>query len=180
MPFSIQVIQGDITSLNVDAIVNSANTSLMKGSGLCRIIYDCAGNELLTNYIKNTYGSDLRLQPGEAIITPGFNLKAPHIIHTVTPKFYLGNEKDNIEKLSCCYSAIIKIALLNDISSIAIPCIGCGHHRWPLDLCASIAIDTILWLNDSIEKPLKLVICCYNSEQQMAYNSALTMKGGNI
>ena len=173
MSISFQLICDDITNINVDAIVNSANTSLRKGSGMCKIIYDKAGENKLDNYIISKYGKHFKLNPGEAIITPGFTLPAKYIIHTVTPKFFLGIQEDNIEKLSYCYAAIIMASQKHNITSIAIPCLGIGHHGWPLRLGTSIAVDTLIWSSKNINKNLNIIFCCYNKEQLCCYQDIL-------
>lgn len=174
MPFKFKVVQNNIVSIEADAIVNSANTSLQKGSGLCQVIYNHAGESYILDYIRANYGSDIKLNPGEAIITPGFNLRAKHIIHTITPKYYIGDIKNNIATFSTCYVSIIKAALdVQDIASIAIPCIGIGHHGWPLKETISISLDTLLWLNLSIDKTIEIIFCCNNEEQYNFYQKEL-------
>lgn len=173
MSISFQLIYDDITNINIDAIVNSANTSLRKGSGMCKTIYDKAGENELDNYIISKYGKHFKLNPGEAIITPGFALPAKYIIHTVTPKFFLGVQEDNIEKLSYCYAAILMASQKYNITSIAIPCLGVGHHGWPLRLGTSIAVDTLIWSSKNTDKDLNIIFCCYGKEQLCCYQDIL-------
>lgn len=173
MPISFQVVHCNIESLKIEAVVNSANTSLRKGSGICRNIYNYAGESQLTNHIVKTFGECFRLMPGEAILTPGFDLAAKYIIHTVTPKYYIGDKAYNVETLSSCYAVIIKIAAEYGINSIGIPCLGVGHHCWPLELSATIALDTLIWLSQSIDEKINVIFCCYNDEQFACYQRAL-------
>lgn len=180
MPILFQVVHCNIEDLEIEAVVNSANTSLRKGSGICRSIYNYAGESQLTNYIVETFGEDFGLMPGEAILTPGFNLAAKHIIHTVTPKYYLGDKAYNIETLSSCYVAIIKIAEKYGIKSIGIPCLGVGHHGWPLELSAIIALDTLLWISQNMAEKINVMFCCYDDEQFACYQRALHKAGENF
>lgn len=179
MPISFQVVPCNIEDLEIEAVVNSANTSLRKGSGICRSIYKYAGEENLTSYIINNFGEDFKLMPGEAILTPGFELAAKYIIHTVTPKFYLGDKASNVEALSSCYVAIIKLAEEYGIKSIGIPCLGVGHHRWQMELSVSIALDTLIWLSQNISEKIDVLFCCYNDEQFVYYQRALNQAKQN-
>lgn len=88
MPTAFTIIIADITTIKTDAIVNSANTALSKGYGMCKTIYERAGETLLNAYLHIPE----KLEPGAAIVTPGFNLPAQYIIHTVTPKYFLRNK----------------------------------------------------------------------------------------
>ena len=119
----IEIILKDIITLNVDAIINSANSSMMKDSGLCGAIFQGAGKELEVECSKYS-----KLEIGEAILTDGYNLLSKKIIHTVAPKYYL-EENDRYEKLKSCYKSIIKMGEENNFKSIAIPCIGMGIHK---------------------------------------------------
>ena len=175
MFMSFEVVQDNITNLNVDAIVNSANKSLIKGSGICKTIYEEAGEKLLDNYIKENYG-DLILNSGEAIITPGFNLSAKFIIHTVTPKYYIGIREDNIRNFSSCYVSIIKYAKAYKIKSVAIPCIGNGHHGWPLHESIAILLDTLQWLDCMLDDDLKIYFVCNTKQQYLNYKGAVSSR----
>ena len=177
MPISFQIVRNNIVTLETDAVVNSANMSLRKGSGICRHIYHGADEVTLTNYIIDNFGENFTLQPGEAIITPGFDLPAKYIVHTITPKYYLGERSYNIEALSSCYVAIIKLAAQYKLKSIAIPCLGVGHHGWPLELSISVAFDTLVWLSGNMKKEINVVFCCYNDEQFFYYQKALNNIG---
>lgn len=162
----IEVILTDITKLSIDAIVNSANANMVRGSGLCGAIFRGAGDELEIECLKYS-----KLEIGETILTDGYNLPAKKIIHTVAPKYYL-EEDDREEKLKNCYKNIIKVAKLNNLKSIAIPCIGMGIYKWPLEIGAKIAIDTVLTsiVNTNIEK---IYFICGTVEQEEFYNKYL-------
>ncbi|MCI7674916.1 MAG: macro domain-containing protein [Phascolarctobacterium sp.] len=168
MPVKIAVVRGDITVFEADAIVNSANRSLHKGSGLCKAIYEKAGEAELSTALQ---GYD-ELAVGAAIITSGFKLKAKHIIHTVTPK-YLPIKEKNPCLLAQCYVSILNLAIQHKLESMAIPCLGVGHHMWPLELAAGIALDTILWNRAKLASLQNLSIICYTDKQYEMYSQYL-------
>lgn len=171
MTVDLTIELGDITTFEADAIVNSANKSLQKGSGLCKCIYEKAGEAALTTALQG-YG---KLAAGSAIITPGFKLKATHIIHTVTPK-YLPFKRENAQLLAQCYVSILDVAMQHNLQSIAIPCLGVGHHMWPLKLASCIALDTIFWNKDKLVKLQKIVLVCFTKEQYEVYSQYLHAK----
>lgn len=133
----IEIINTDITRLNVDAIVNAANNSLTGGGGVDGAIHKAAGPEL------RAYCVTLRgCQTGHAKITQGFNLPAKYIIHAVGPVW--NNGTDNEETLLVnCYQNSLQLAVENGIKTIAFPCISTGAYRFPFDKAASIALNTI-------------------------------------
>lgn len=131
----IKIIKGDITNLEVDAIVNAANSSLLGGGGVDGAIHKKAGPQLLNEC--RTLGG---CPTGEARITKGYNLPSRHIIHTVGP-VYSGKPEDKI-LLARCYTNSLHLALENNISSIAFPAISCGVYGYPLSKACKIAIDT--------------------------------------
>lgn len=164
---------GDITKMQVDGIVNSANPTLMKGSGLCRVIYEQAGEQELAAYLQN----QPRLGVGQVIVTPGFNLPAKYIIHTVTPKYYLQNDKKE-QQLASCYAAILKAAACYEMKTIAIPWLGTGHHYWPRAEVQRLAQDTIEWFLNSYETSLEKIIQVeYIGEAQRKTSGSL-LQGG--
>jgi len=131
----LEIIQGDITKLEVDAIVNAANSSLSGGGGVDGAIHRSAGPELLAEC--RTLGG---CPTGEARITAGYNLAARHVIHTVGP-VYSGKPRDK-ELLSACYQNSLKLAVDNGVGSIAFPAISCGVYGYPIDDACRIAVDT--------------------------------------
>ncbi|MGL5575399.1 macro domain-containing protein [Cetobacterium sp.] len=165
----IEVKVGDITKLNVDVIINSANGNMIRGSGLCGAIFRGAGKELEVECSKYS-----KLEVGEVILTDGYNLPAKKIVHTVAPKYYL-EETDRYENLKRCYKNIIKIVEENKFKSIAIPCIGMGIYKWPLEEGAKIAIETVLnsITPGSIEK---IYFICGDTEQERIYKKYLAEK----
>jgi O-acetyl-ADP-ribose deacetylase (regulator of RNase III) len=131
----IEIMKGDITTLKLDAIVNAANRSLLGGGGVDGAIHRAAGPELLIECRKIGGCST-----GMAKITKGYNLPAKYVIHTVGP-VYGGTDEDR-RLLSDCYSNSLKLAVKNQITTIAFPAISCGAYGYPLKEACSVAIDT--------------------------------------
>ena len=126
----LEIVQGDITKLDCDCIVNAANRSLLGGGGVDGAIHRAAGPELLAE-----------CRTGEAKITKGYRLKAKHIIHTVGP-IYSGTSEDAVQ-LADCYRNSLELAKSYDIHSIAFPAISAGAYGYPLDAATQIAVDTV-------------------------------------
>jgi O-acetyl-ADP-ribose deacetylase (regulator of RNase III) len=132
----IAIINADITTLQIDAIVNAANSSLTGGGGVDGAIHRAAGGQL-RDYCITLKGCET----GHAKITPGFNLPAKFVIHTVGPVW--NNGTANEEKLlAMCYENCLQLAVENNITSIAFPCISTGAYRFPFNKAAMIAIET--------------------------------------
>ena len=131
----LDVRQGDITTLDVDAIVNAANTSLLGGGGVDGAIHRAAGPGLLEEC--RTLGG---CPTGEARITRGYNLAARHVIHTVGP-VYSGKPRDKT-LLTGCYRNSLQLAADNTLASIAFPAISCGVYGYPIEEACQIAVDT--------------------------------------
>ena len=132
----IDIVRGDITKLEVDAIVNAANASLLGGGGVDGAIHRAAGPQLLEEC--RTLGG---CRPGEAKITRGYNLAAQFVIHTVGP-VWLGGSRGEAETLANCYRNSLKLAVENEIKTIAFPAISCGAYRYPIENAARIAVQT--------------------------------------
>lgn len=155
---TICVCVGDITNESCDAIVNSANIYLQKGSGVCGAIFSAAGSQLkdACEVQVQKYGG--KLSVGQAIITDGFNLKAKYIIHSVSPRCMF-QWNDTIQKaLFNAYSEIFEIAQRERFESIAIPAMGVGKHYCDLDKCTMIAISVLNEYLCRPEKKLKRII----------------------
>jgi O-acetyl-ADP-ribose deacetylase (regulator of RNase III) len=153
----LKVIQGDITTLDVDAIVNAANTSLLGGGGVDGAIHRAAGPELLAEC--RTIGG---CPTGEARITKGYKLPARHVIHTVGP-VYRSVPADS-QLLTSCYRNCLKLAMDIAIYSIAFPAISCGVYGYPIKEACKIAVDTTLHFLSDYPSCFKQVIYALFSE----------------
>lgn len=163
----IEVIQGDITELDVDAIVNAANSSLLGGGGVDGAIHRAAGPELLEE-CRRLNGCPV----GEARITAGYRLKARHVIHTVGP-IYRGGREGEAELLSACYVNSLKIALEKGIDSIAFPNISTGVYGYPKDKAAPVAVKTVQDFLQEHGRPEKVIFCCFDRENYELYRQLL-------
>ncbi len=146
----IEIIRGDITKLDVDAIVNAANTSLLGGGGVDGAIHRGAGPELVAE-CRTLSGC----RPGEAKITRGYRLPARFVIHTVGPVWRGGGKHHEAETLANCYRNSLQLAVENGIKTIAFPAISCGAYGYPIPEAAQIAIKTtrdFLATEDRIDK----------------------------
>jgi O-acetyl-ADP-ribose deacetylase (regulator of RNase III) len=132
----IKLTRGDITKIEVDAIVNAANTTLLGGGGVDGAIHHAAGPELLEE-CRSLGGC----RPGEAKITRGHRLPARFVIHTVGP-FWSGGQRGEAKTLANCYRNSLGVAVKNEVKTIAFPAISCGAYRYPIAEAAKIAIET--------------------------------------
>jgi O-acetyl-ADP-ribose deacetylase len=150
----IEIARGDITKLNVDAIVNAANTTLLGGGGVDGAIHRAAGPELVAEC--RTLGG---CQPGEAKVTRGYNLPARFVIHTVGP-VWKGGKHGEPQILAKCYRNSLQLAAENGIKTVAFPAISCGAYGYPVSEAAQIALETtreFLASNDKIDKVIFVV-----------------------
>ena len=161
---SIEIIKADITEMEVDVIVNAANTSLLRGGGVCGAIFKKAGFEL-DKECKEIGHCDT----GEAVITKAYNLKAKYIIHTVAPIWNdYRNEENREELFRNCYYNIFKIAIENNIKTIAIPCIGTGIYGCPIELGRDYAFEISNKVEDKFDKIY--FVCFGDKELEIYYN----------
>ncbi|MBP1616344.1 MAG: hypothetical protein H6Q14_171 [Bacteroidetes bacterium] len=168
----IEVILGDITQMQADAIVNAANSSLMGGGGVDGAIHRAGGKSILEEcrLIVNRQG---RCPAGQAVVTTAGNLPARFVIHTVGP-IWLGGQAGEAEKLGNCYLNSLKLAIENDCRTIAFPNISTGVYRFPKEEAALVAFDavsTFLRSNTDLEK---IIFACFDAE-----NHQLTKKKWN-
>ncbi|HLS07748.1 O-acetyl-ADP-ribose deacetylase, partial [Lentibacillus sp.] len=140
---TLELLTGDITKLETDAIVNAANGTLMGGGGVDGAIHRAAGKELLEECkrVREEQLNGEKLPTGEAVITSGYNLPAKYVIHTVGPVW---NERDNNqdEQLAKCYWNSLDLAMEKQAISIAFPSISTGVYSFPVDLAAETALKT--------------------------------------
>ncbi len=164
---NIELIQGDITTMEVDAIVNAANSSLMGGGGVDGAIHAAGGSEIL-NACKQIKGG---CPVGEAVITTAGKLKAKKVIHTVGPRW--GEEKNETEKLANCYKNCLKLAEKHQLYSIAFPNISTGVYHFPKEKAAEIAINTV---KKYILPEQKVIFVCFDDENYRIYAKTLLQK----
>ena len=163
----IQVVQGDITKLDCDGIVNAANRSLLGGGGVDGAIHRAAGPELLAE-CRTLHGC----RTGEAKITKGYRLKAKYIIHTVGP-IYSGTAEDAAQ-LADCYRNSLNLAKEHDVHSIAFPAISTGVYGYPLEDAAEIAVKTVAqWLEDHADYAMQVIFCCFDARTERVYQARL-------
>ncbi|MDF1750011.1 MAG: O-acetyl-ADP-ribose deacetylase [Alphaproteobacteria bacterium] len=166
----IAVIDGDITQLNVDAIVNAANEPLAGGGGVDGAIHHAAGPEMM-EYCAGLGGCPT----GEARITPGFRLAARHVIHTVGP-IWIDGESGDADFLASCYRNCLQLAAENGVGSIAFPAISTGAYGYPPELAVEIAISTVYDVLAQGSSVDHVVFCCWGSEMTDLYNRVLARK----
>ena len=156
----IEIITGDITGLEVDAIVNAANGTLLGGGGVDGAIHAAAG-PLLQDYCRTLQGC----RTGEAKISPGFGLPARRVIHTVGPVWKGGDHYEE-PLLQACYRNSFELALQNDVRTIAFPAISTGVYGYPKEAAARIAVAAMLEYRDRFER---IIACCFSEADATTY-----------
>lgn len=162
----IKIQQGDITRLEVDAIVNAANTRLLGGGGVDGAIHRAAGPRLLAEC--RTLGG---CPTGEARITAGYNLPARHVIHTVGP-VYSGRLQD-ARLLAACYKNALQLAADNHLRSIAFPAISCGVYGYPIEEAAQIALKQCTAFLENHPELERVVFVLFSESDRQVYEAAL-------
>lgn len=165
--FQVSVIQTDITTLTVDAIVNAANSSLLGGGGVDGAIHRAAGAELL---------AECRLlggcETGQAKITKGYQLPAKYVIHTVGP-VWEGGTAGEADLLASCYENSLKLAVQHDVRTIAFPAISCGVYGYPIDEACAIATETVIRFLEEEPTIDQVVFACFGEQIYQTYLNLL-------
>ena len=167
----ITLVKGDITKIKADAIVNAANTSLLGGGGVDGAIHRAGGKAILEEcvQIRNRQGG---CKTGEAVITTAGNLPATYVIHTVGPVYNNGNSGEEA-LLASAYLNSLKLAVQNNVATIAFPNISTGIYHFPKQKAAEIAVHTVKYFlagNDSIQQ---VIFVCFDDENYEVYKHSL-------
>ena len=168
----IEVVRADITALDVDAIVNAANTALAGGGGVDGAIHRAAGPELLA--------ASRALAPcptGEARVTPGFRLAARYVIHTVGPVWH-GGRAGEPALLASAYRQSLQAAERAGARSVAFPAISTGVYGYPLDAATRVAVEAVRAFLAAHALPERVIFCCFSAEAEAAYRAALRITSG--
>jgi O-acetyl-ADP-ribose deacetylase (regulator of RNase III) len=163
----LRALRADITTLQVDAIVNAANSSLLGGGGVDGAIHRAAGPELL---------AECRLlggcKPGDAKLTRGHRLPARHVIHTVGP-VWCGGASGEAELLASCYRRSMQLAAAHEIFTLAFPSISTGIYGYPIDQAARVAVDAVRSSLRELAVIREVVFCCFSPSDLLIYQGLL-------
>lgn len=163
----LEILIANITTLDVDAIVNAANTSLLGGGGVDGAIHRAAGRELLAE-CRTLRGCET----GSAKMTAGYKLSARHVIHAVGPVWH-GGKSGEQAALAGCYRTSMELAFAHGLKSIAFPAISTGVYRFPADLAACIAVETVVsMLTGKSRGVARVVFCCFAEESAAHHRAA--------
>jgi len=167
----IEVVRADITALDVDAIVNAANSGLRGGGGVDGAIHRASGPDLLQAC--RALGG---CPTGEVRVTPGFRLKAKHVIHAVGPIWH-GGDSGEPELLASAYRAALVAAEELGAHDIAFPAISTGVYGYPLDAATTVAVETVAAFLRDHATPERVIFCCFNEAAETAYRRVLVAVG---
>ncbi len=163
----IEAIQANIVTLDVDAIVNAANSSLLGGGGVDGAIHRAAGTELVAECMKLK-----GCKTGQAKITKGYKLKARYVIHTVGPVWH-GGQNGESELLRSCYVNSLKLAAEHGLKSVVFPCISTGVYRFPSDQAAKIAVNAVCDFVKSSTTLEHVIFCCFSVDNLKRYEALI-------
>lgn len=166
----LSIIQGDITKITADAIVNAANCSLLGGGGVDGAIHRAAGPQLL-EACRLLHGCPT----GQARITPGFNLPAAFVIHTVGPVWQDGQHRED-ELLTACYRNSLQLAADHNLQTIAFPSISTGAYGFPVTRAARLAIAAIMQFLVEHDEPADVRIVCFDAQTYEAYRQSAVLQ----
>ncbi len=171
----LELIRGDITKIEADAIVNAANTSLLGGGGVDGAIHKAGGKAILEEcqQIRSRQGG---CRVGEAVITTGGKLPARFVIHTVGPVWNEGKSNEE-HLLSSAYTNSLKLAEVHEIETIAFPNISTGIYHFPKTRAAQIAIETVITFLAGSNKIRKVIFVCFDEENYKIYKDLLDKRG---
>lgn len=170
---TLSILQADITTLKVDAIVNAANSSLLGGGGVDGAIHRGAGSELLA-YCRTLNGC----QTGDAKISPAFDLPCDYVIHTVGPVWHGGDDNEEA-LLTSCYQNALELAADNEVASLAFPSISTGVYGYPIDKATKVAVNTVKgYIQDKLDNSNSLsidevIFCCFSNSDAECYKQIL-------
>ena len=167
MTTDIRIVKGDITALDVDAVVNAANTTLLGGGGVDGAIHYAAGPELLQE-CRRLNGCPT----GEARLTRGYRLPARWVIHTVGP-VWKGGTRNEAALLAQCYESSLRLAVEKNLTSIAFPAISTGAYAYPLKEATEIAIREVRRFTEESQALKEVIFCCYSGEHFATYKKLM-------
>lgn len=167
----IKLIQGDITQIEVDAIVNAANSSLLGGGGVDGAIHRAGGEEILEE-CKKIVTKQGGCEVGEAVITTAGNLPAKYVIHTVGPIWYGGDQNEN-QLLENAYLNSLKLAVENNCKTIAFPCISTGVYDFPKDKAAKIAVQSVTEFLENNSNVEQVIFVSFDLENYQALENEI-------
>ena len=169
MTAQLQMLVGDITKLQVDAIVNAANAQLAGGGGVDGAIHNAAGWEQLQKACRKLGGCPT----GQVKVTPGFNLPARYILHAVGPVWQGGNHNEP-QLLANCYSNALRLCREMKLESVAFPAISCGVYGYPAELAVQVAVDTVR--DALIGSDIAVTFCCFDQAMAELYRNYLSAR----